>query len=128
MSWLPYLLLGALAVPVGLQVWAYLRAIRMRGRAAPDLSGVPGAAADGRHLYYFHSRHCGPCRAVTPAVDRLTERHANVHKIDVGHDPDLARAFGVTATPSFVLVENGVIREMLLGGQSERKLESLLDA
>jgi thioredoxin 1 len=126
MTWLPYLLLGALAVPVGLQVWAYLRAIRMRGRAAPDVSAVPGAATEGRHLYYFYSQRCGPCRATAPIVDRLSERHANVHKVDIGLDLELARAFGVAATPSFVLVEDGVIREVLLGGQGEKRLASLL--
>lgn len=125
MSWLPWLLLAVLAVPVGFQIWAVARASRMRGRAVPKLVELPGTDA-GRQMYYFHSPRCGACRAITPRVRDLGMHYPNLHSIDVAERLDLAHALGVTATPSFVLVEDGVIREVLLGAQSERKLEALL--
>ena len=45
---------------------------------------------------------------------------------NVSEAPDLARGFGIAATPSFVLVEDGAIRQVKLGGQSEKQLLKLI--
>lgn len=63
---------------------------------------------------------------MTPLVDRLRDGHPNLIKVNVAEAMFLARDFGVTATPSFVLVEDGTIRRVRLGGQSEKQLLSLL--
>lgn len=39
----------------------------------------------------------------------------------------MARAFGIAATPSFVLVENGKIAQIKIGAMSEKKLVALLE-
>lgn len=110
-----------------LQYLTMRRARRVEGRPAPDTSAVDGDARDDpRRLYYFHSPQCGPCRATTPVVDRLRADHRNLIKVDVTRAPDLARAFGVLATPSFVLVEDGAIRRVHLGGQGERQIVAML--
>jgi len=40
----------------------------------------------------------------------------------------LARAFGIAATPSFVLVEDNTIRQVHLGGLNETRLKRMLEA
>lgn len=127
MSWAIALLALLVGAVFMMQYLALRRARRSEGLPAPDTAAVADAAGhDGRRLFYFYSAHCGPCRATTPLVDRLRGSHRNLIKVNVAEAPELARGFGIAATPSFVLVEGGTIRRVLLGGQSERRLLALL--
>jgi hypothetical protein len=65
---------------------------------------------------------------MTPLVDRLAATHGNLIKVDVAERPDLARGFGIAATPNFVRVESGKIQKVRLGGLGERQLLALLGA
>lgn len=127
MNWMGIAVLGFIALIAGMQLLMWLRAKRSVGHPAPDTSSVDGpAASDPRRLYYFYSASCGPCRAIKPLVEKLRQSHRNLIPVDVGQNIELARKFGIAGTPSFILVEGGSIREVLLGGQTERKLSSLL--
>ena len=127
MHCLVYPLAGVFALPFLMQLIPLWLVRRSLGLAAPDTTAVDGpAAAEPRRVYYFHAPHCGPCRAMTPLLDRLREAHPTLIKVDVAESLELARDFGIAGTPSFVLVENGAIRRVKLGGQSERGLLKLL--
>ncbi|MFN2310110.1 MAG: thioredoxin family protein [Gammaproteobacteria bacterium] len=129
MHWLIYLVVGLVALLAWTQFMAYRRAKQTEGRAAPDTAGIDGEAhGEPRRVYYFFAAQCGPCRAITPLVDRLRVTHRNLVKVDVAEAPEIARGFGIAATPSFVVVENGTIRTVRLGGQSETQLLDLLRA
>jgi thioredoxin 1 len=110
-----------------LQAYMWLQSRRTLGRPAPDTASVDGeATADRVRVYYFYAAHCGPCRAVTPLVERLRASHRNLIKLDIAEARELAQAFGVAATPSFIQVVDGVIRRVKLGGQSEARLRAML--
>jgi len=79
-----------------------------------------------RLLVYFWSPTCGPCRAMTPAIDRVAAETGRVLKINVADSPDMARSFGVMATPSLAVVEQGVIRALFVGARSENRIRTLL--
>jgi thiol-disulfide isomerase/thioredoxin len=121
-------LAAAVAVFVlAMQVWTWLSARRARGRPAPDTAQVDGAAAADRvRVYYFYATHCGHCRSMTPRVDRLRQTHRNLIKLDIAESRELARAFGVAATPGLVQVVDGLIRRVQLGGISEARLLAML--
>ena len=120
------LVVFSLAV-AGLQLWTFWRARQALGQPAPDTRDVDGeVASDTRRVYYFFGVHCGPCRATTLLVDQLRRTHRNLIKIEVAEHQALARAFGVAATPSFVLVEDGLIRQVHLGGLNEARLVYML--
>lgn len=127
MTWFIYPLIAAVAVFLLLQHLVMRRARQSEGRPAPDTWDVDGPAqADRRRLYFFHARHCGPCRAALPLVEKLRSEHRNLIKVDIADSPELARSFGIAATPSFVLVEDGSIAQVKLGGQSEAQLRRML--
>lgn len=118
------LFLGAVFL---MQYLTVRRARRSEGRPAPDTAAVDGEAhADSRRVYYFYSPQCGPCRATTQLADRLRPEHRNLIKVNVFEAPELARGFGIMATPSFVLVVDGEIRQVKLGGQGERQVLAML--
>ena len=129
MDWVVYLSTGAVALLLVPQVLVAVRAKRSVGRAAPDTAAVDrGAQGTEPRVYYFHAAHCGHCHAMTPPVDRLAATHGNLIKVDVAERPDLARGFGIAATPSFVRVEGGKVRTVRLGCLGERQLLALLAA
>lgn len=127
MNWATIVVGGLIALIVGAQLLMWIRAKRSVGKAAPDTSSIDGpAAADKRRLYYFYSASCGPCRAIKPMVEKLRQAHRNLIPIDVSQNLEIAREFGIAGTPSFILVVDGQIEQVLLGGQTEGKLIGML--
>lgn len=118
-----YLVVGIVAALLLVQGGTRLLARRSIGRR---VAAAQGGDAAGRVVYYFHALHCGPCKAMTPVVDALRPSFANLRKVDVADDPELARRMGVMATPSFVVVDDGVIAMVKLGPQRESALRSWL--
>lgn len=129
MYWGVYLL-GALAASVGLMQYSlHRRARRVEGQAAPDTSILDGLGAQHtRKVYYFYARHCGPCKTMAPMIERVRQDHPNLIKVDIAEAPDIARQFGIVATPTIVLVDAGTIRKVRLGSMSQRQLLAMLDA
>jgi len=99
------------ALVVGAQLLVRRRSRAMLGRRHATLPGPDGArlARAPRGLAYFWSPTCGACRAITPRVRALAEGNPDVVAVDVTRDPELARALGVMATPTFVELEAGAV-------------------
>lgn len=129
MQWLPYILGAVVVLFIFLQLRVVVASRRLQGRPAPDFASTlrPEQMGFDRYLIYFYSPHCGPCRRMGPRVDELAGRHPNVLKVDISAELTLARAFGVMATPTAVLVRDGAISRVLLGETSAHKLEALLE-
>lgn len=123
-----YAMIALAAIILLMQLSLYWRAHRAVGKSAPDTSQIDGEAAkESRRVYYFYSRRCGPCKAINPVVDRVRQDHPNLIKVDVGQHYALVDDFGVRATPTFMLVENGLIQKVKLGGMRESQLRALLE-
>ena len=120
MSWLMIALLLIASYLILVPLLTHLSAKRLIGQRAP------GEAEERNRLLYFYSQGCAPCRGMTPAVDQLAESHGEVHKIDVRSDPETARRYKIRATPTIVLIKNGVIDEVALGAKTPAQLETLL--
>ncbi|GIW87397.1 MAG: hypothetical protein KatS3mg108_1721 [Isosphaeraceae bacterium] len=67
---------------------------------------VAGPAAAGTPtLLDFTASWCGPCRATRPEVEKLKQQGYPVREIDVDEQPELARRYGVSAVPTFIVVD-----------------------
>lgn len=129
MGWPFYLFVGLVAAMYLFQFYIARRARRAEGQAVPDTAAVDGAAQQmHRRVYYFYAPHCGPCRAMTPLVERMQAAYPNLIKINIEESQELAREFHIAGTPSLVVVEDGVIQRVHLGAQSEKKLAGMLEA
>jgi len=65
---------------------------------------------EGPVLLDFWASWCVPCNLMKRSVDKAAEALAGevvVGKINVDDQPDLVTRFGVQATPTFLLVQNG---------------------
>lgn len=55
----------------------------------------------------FYADWCGPCRALTPILERVAKTysgHVDIYKIDTQASPELAALFGVRGIPSLLFI------------------------
>jgi thioredoxin 2 len=72
---------------------------------------------------------CGPCRQVSPVVERLGGELAGrlkVVKVDVDGSPRTAERFGARSIPTLLLLRDGVERDRQVGAHPEPALRQWL--
>lgn len=71
---------------------------------------------------------CGPCRMLSPVVSEIAEEHPEIKvcKINVDDEPELARAFNVSAIPMLVLVRDGKVESSSVGYKPKSQIVSML--
>jgi thioredoxin 2 len=77
----------------------------------------------------FWAPWCGPCRMVTPSLERLAHAHAGklkVVKLNVDEAPDIGARYEVQGIPLLVLLRKGKELDRLVGAAPERQIESWL--
>jgi thioredoxin 1 len=127
MDWLKILLMMITPGSPLIMKWAMQRKASQKiDQAAPDTSSVDGTTDLSQRLYYFHASFCGPCKSMMPMIDELRTQHPNLIKVDIMEHPTLANAFGVTATPFFIVVNDGYIKEIKLGSPGKKWLQNRL--
>lgn len=81
-------------------------------------------------IVYFRADWCGPCVAIDPVVERLTDAHADavdVAKIDVDDNPRVAGYYGFKALPTFIRLEDGAVVDRRVGAVPEPELRTLFE-
>ncbi len=108
-------------------LWRW-RSKKMVGQEIPYPDTTFNRLRRGKGFIYFSSPKCKPCKLVDPIVKKLSKELKGIHviKIDVTKEPEKARAFGILATPSIIITENGKIKEVLMGPVSEGELRGKL--
>ena len=79
----------------------------------------------------FWADWCGPCRALTPVLEREVEaRNGTVvlAKVDVDANPELASHYGVSGIPAVKAFRNGQIVAEFTGVKSAQGVGDFLDA
>jgi thioredoxin 2 len=82
-------------------------------------------------LVEFWASWCGACRMVTPAIDELARERAGllkVAKINVDYESSLGARFGIKATPTFLLYQNGMKLNEIAGALPKTDLERWIDS
>ncbi len=78
----------------------------------------------------FWAEWCGPCRQLTPALERAAaERAGKVElvKVDVDGNPALAREYGVQGIPAVKAFRDGMVVDEFVGAQPAPMVERFMD-
>ncbi|HKJ80599.1 MAG TPA: thioredoxin family protein [Ignavibacteriaceae bacterium] len=123
-----YIILGIILLIFSLQFMMILQARKSKGKKIEGLQGkLKSLEKKGsKGLVYFFSPSCHACKAQTPIIKELQSSNKNVYDVDISKDMDTARIFGVKATPSTIIVEDGIISRVLLGVKQKDILNNYL--
>lgn len=85
--------------------------------------------ADKPVLVDFFATWCGPCRMMSPVIDEIaeeTKERASVYKLDIDQNPDLAFKLKVSSVPTFIVFENGEVKNERIGAQPKQNILAML--
>ena len=91
---------------------------------------VIDASATALVLVDFWAEWCGPCKTLTPLLERLVAGHAprvKLVKIDVDKNPAISAQFRVQSIPTVYAFINGQPVDGFQGALGERELKTFID-
>ncbi len=105
-------------------VWLQIAALSL----AASLGGNAAEAVGGKIvLLDFYADYCGPCRQMAPTLDELMVRGHSIRKINVEQNRDLAKRYGVTNIPCYVLTIEGREVDRVVGLASFGRLAGMFE-
>ncbi len=77
----------------------------------------------------FYADWCGPCKMLSPLLDKLSGEYSNVnfYKVNVDDNRSLALHYNVASIPFLALFKNGELIDSSVGYRSENELKELID-
>ncbi len=83
-------------------------------------------------LVDFWAVWCGPCRALTPTIERLADQYAGkvkVGKLNTDEAPDVAVRYGISSIPQVMLFKGGSDQpvDKTVGAQPEANFVKMIN-
>lgn len=80
----------------------------------------------------FWANWCGPCRAMAPVFERLSqspeyEGKLTFAKVDIDQCQEVSKKMRIMSIPTLILFREGLSAEKLIGLRSEEELRTVLD-
>jgi thioredoxin 1 len=86
------------------------------------------AIKSGKVIVDFYADWCGPCKMQAPVLDEFSKKipSANVLKVNVDANSDLAEEYGIMSIPTMVVFTEGKATYRKPGFHQLQALEALL--
>lgn len=75
----------------------------------------------------FWAEWCGPCRTQLPILENFASKNedAQVVKINVDENSELAQKYGVRSIPTMIYFKEGKVQHKTVGVQQENQLDEI---
>jgi thioredoxin 1 len=83
--------------------------------------------SDKTILVDFWAEWCGPCRAVSPILDKIGEENPDkitIVKLNVDDNPQTAAKYQITSIPMMKVFKAGEVAKSILGAKPKPALEA----
>ena len=80
-------------------------------------------------LIDFWANWCGPCRMMSPIIDKIAEEMGDkvkVCKVNVDENHELAEKYEIMTIPAFIIVKNGAETGRTIGVQPKEDILKLI--
>ena len=80
-------------------------------------------------LVDFYATWCGPCKMIAPHLEEIAAEHPEyvIAKVNVDHEPELAREFKITSIPALFVIRDGEVTDSIVGYRPKEELLELLE-
>jgi thioredoxin 1 len=81
-------------------------------------------------LVDFWAAWCGPCKIIGPTLEELASElagQAQIAKVNVEDNGDLANRFGINSIPTLILFKEGKIVDQLIGAAPKHQIRSMVE-
>jgi len=79
----------------------------------------------------FWAEWCGPCRMLAPILQELApelESKANIVKVNIDQNPEIAGQLGVRSIPTLILFKDGQALSNMVGVNPKTKIKAWVEA
>jgi thioredoxin 1 len=85
--------------------------------------------AEGLVVVDLYADWCGPCKAMAPVLESLSEDFEDVKftKVNVDQNPEIAAKYRVQNIPNFLFIKNGELADQLVGVQDADSFEEVIE-
>ncbi|MFO1351266.1 MAG: thioredoxin TrxA [Gammaproteobacteria bacterium] len=81
-------------------------------------------------LVDYWAEWCGPCKAITPILDEISDEYSDklkVAKLNIDDNPVTPPRYNIKGIPTLMLFRNGSVEATKIGALSKSQLTAFLD-
>jgi len=88
------------------------------------------SVANGIAIIDFWATWCGPCKMMTPIIEKIASNHPEytVGKVDIDAAPHIAARFNVMSIPTIIILKDGVPEDQTVGVVNEKAIMEKVNA
>ena len=78
----------------------------------------------------FYAEWCGPCKAMSPMLDKLNEELGSeiIYKIDIEKEKAIAKEYEIRSVPTLVFFKDGEPVNRIIGATSKKSILEALNS